>query len=126
MPADDKIVIDPRSAASRCRRRRRRLERRVDYHYASVGRLGGGEYDRAAEVADAEAPPHLALVPTDHATIQAAIDAIEATGDGGVVQIVDSGRYEETLAIAVRAERASSCAPTTAAGRRWSSAAISP
>ena len=104
MPADDKIVIDPllgRIALPKALDAGTQL--RVDYHYGFSGPLGGGEYDRAAEVADAEAPPHLALVPTDHATIQAAIDAIEATGDGGVVQIVDSGRYEETLAIAVPA-----------------------
>ena len=104
MPADDKIVIDPvLGRIALPKPLDAGTELRVDFHYGFSGPLGGGEYDRAAEVADAEAPPHLALVPTDHATIQAAIDAIEATGDGGVVQIVDSGRYEETLAIAVPA-----------------------
>ena len=106
MPADAKVVIDPllgRIALPKPLDAGTLL--RVDYRYGSSGPLGGGEYDRAAEVADAEAPPHLALVPTDHATIQAALDAIEATGDGGVVQIVDSGRYEETLTIVVPAQK---------------------
>ena len=35
----------------------------------------------------------------DHPTIQSALDALPATG--GIVEIVDNGRYEEALAIAV-------------------------
>jgi hypothetical protein len=40
-------------------------------------------------------------VPNVHATIAAALAALEELGGSGVVEITDSGRYEETLAIAV-------------------------
>ena len=127
MPADARVVIDPllgRIALPQPLAAGTVL--RVDYRYGFSGPIGGGEYDRAAEVADAEAPPHLARVPTDHATIQAALDAIEATGDGGVVEIVDSGRYEETLSIAVPAQKrvelraADGCRPSLVLGGDFS------
>src|SRR5204863_7731479 len=47
----------------------------------------------------------VALVPGDFPTIQAALDALEALAEGGVVQIIDSGRYEETLTINVPAAK---------------------
>ena len=74
---------------------------RVDYHYAFGAELGGGEYERAATFAE---PPSVApvLVPQDHATIQAALTAL---GGQGVVEITDSGRYEETLSIDVAASQ---------------------
>ena len=72
------------------------VELLVDFCYGFSAPLGGGEYGRATQ--DAQPPSHLALVPADHPTIQAALDAIEALG-GGVVEITDSGRYAETLAI---------------------------
>jgi hypothetical protein len=72
---------------------------RVDCHYAFGAELGGGEYERAATFATpaSQAP---VLVPQDHATIQAALAAL---GGQGVVEITDSGRYEETLGIDVAA-----------------------
>lgn len=72
---------------------------RVDYHYAFGAELGGGEYERAASFAGPATAPAL-RVPQDHATIQ---DALDALGGDGVVEITDSGRYEETLGIDVAA-----------------------
>lgn len=74
---------------------------RVDYHYGFGAELGGGEYERATTFAE---PPSVAplRVPQDHATIQAALNAL---GGQGVVEIADSGRYEETLSIDVAASQ---------------------
>jgi hypothetical protein len=68
------------------------------FHYGFSADMGGGEYDRAATL-DAQATP-IEFVPTPHATIQPALNAVQA---GGVVEISDTGRYEETPAIAVDA-----------------------
>lgn len=74
---------------------------RVDFHTAFGAKLGGGEYDRSATFA--EPPSVLPLrVPQDHATIQAALTAL---GGEGVVEITDSGRYEENLDIDVAAQK---------------------
>lgn len=72
---------------------------RVDYHYAFGADLGGGEYERAASFAEPVTTVPL-RVPQDHTTIQAALTAL---GGQGVVEITDSGRYEETLNIAAAA-----------------------
>ena len=74
---------------------------RVDYHYGFGADLGGGEYERATTFAE---PPSVApiRVPQDHATIQAALTAL---GGQGVVEITDSGRYEEALGIDVAASQ---------------------
>ena len=69
----------------------------VDYHYGFSADLGGGEYERAQSFGAAVATLR---VPDDHATIQAAITAL---GGSGVVEIADSGRYQETLSINVAA-----------------------
>jgi hypothetical protein len=67
----------------------------LSYHYGFSADLGGGEYSRELS------PAPLALsVPDDHATIGAALAAL---GGAGVIEITDSGRYEETLAISVSA-----------------------
>jgi hypothetical protein len=65
----------------------------VDYHYGFPAALGGGEYGRAHSFGAATATLR---VPDDHATIQAAISAL---GGAGVVEITDSGRYEEAISI---------------------------
>lgn len=68
----------------------------VTYHYGFSADMGGGEYSRARE---ADAPGTTVLrVPTDHATIAAALAALHGNG---VIEIADSGRYEETLAVSV-------------------------
>ena len=71
---------------------------RVTFHYGFSDDLGGGEYERA-ETFDALLTP-VEKVPAPHATIQAALDAVK---NGGVVEISNSGRYNETLAINVNA-----------------------
>jgi hypothetical protein len=71
---------------------------RVTFHYGFSADMGGGEYDRAATL-DAQATP-VESVPAPHATIQDALNAVPA---GGIVEITDSGRYAETLAVAVNA-----------------------
>jgi hypothetical protein len=70
---------------------------RVSYHYGFAADLGGGEYERAASL-DGQ------LAPVDHVTMPALVqDALDDREGGGVVQIDDSGRYEETLSIHVDA-----------------------
>lgn len=66
------------------------------YHYGFSANMGGGEYSRAR--ADEATGATVLRVPTDHATIAAALAAL--AGDG-VVEIADSGRYEETLSVSV-------------------------
>jgi hypothetical protein len=77
-------------------------ELRVDFHYGFSGDVGGGEYERAASFETRETPPRIVRVPDDKATIQQALDDL---GGAGVVEITDSGRYEETLGISVAANR---------------------
>ena len=76
----------------------------VTYHYGFSADMGGGEYPRQRS-ADATGVTVL-RVPTDHATIGGALAAL---GGDGVVEIADSGRYEETLAVSRRPRR--SCDP---------------
>src|SRR5207249_4507215 len=104
-------------------------EVRVDFHYGFGGELGGGEYER--QLSDPDRPFRLIAVPSVEApTIAAALTALAAPSPGGgsaadgygVVEIQDSGRYEETLAIdapknghrEIRA--ASGCRPTLVLG----------
>jgi hypothetical protein len=73
----------------------------VDFHYGFSGELGGGEYERAASFASTASPlPQTIRVPDDQPTIKAALTALAGAG---VVEITDSGRYEETLSIAANA-----------------------
>ncbi|MGH6846867.1 MAG: hypothetical protein ACREC0_05370 [Methylocella sp.] len=74
----------------------------VDFNYAFSADMGGGEYERAASLASVQPPPQLLHVPNDHPTIAAALTAL---GGAGVVEITDSGRYAETLAIAASANQ---------------------
>lgn len=66
---------------------------RIGYHRGQPGAIGGGGYSRDVELLGNPAPVQ---VPGDRPTVQAALDAV---GGGGVVEIADSGRYAETLAI---------------------------
>lgn len=70
----------------------------VTYHHGFSANLGGGEYPRALPVDDESTT--VLKVPDDHRTIQAALDAL---GGAGVVEITDSGRYEEALSVHVAA-----------------------
>ncbi|MCT0200389.1 hypothetical protein KQ313_11950 [Synechococcus sp. CS-1325] len=88
-------------------------ELRVTYHYGFSTDLGGGEYDRPRR-ADA-AGTRILQVPRDHATIAAALADL---GGEGVVEISNSGRYEESLSVVVQAHgqvtlrAAPQCRPT--------------
>jgi hypothetical protein len=70
----------------------------VTFHYGFSDDTGGGEYDRLATF-DALLTP-IEKVPAPNAKIQDALDKVKT---GGVVEISDSGRYSETLAINVNA-----------------------
>jgi hypothetical protein len=61
-------------------------------HYGFSASLGGGEYDRP--LPEEAAGVAVVAAGTGAGALQAAIDALPA--DGGVVEIGDSGRYEET------------------------------
>jgi hypothetical protein len=69
----------------------------VDFHYGFSADLGGGEYARSASFGPTNATLR---VPDDHMSIQAALTAL---GGHGVVEITNSGRYEEMLTISVDA-----------------------
>lgn len=69
----------------------------VSYHYGFSMDLGGGEYERGATFDHELTTVQSVAAP---ATIQ---DALTALGGSGVVEIEDSGRYEETPAIHVSA-----------------------
>jgi hypothetical protein len=71
-------------------------EVQVDFTFAFTADMGGGEYERAASFAATQTPPQLLHVPADHPTIAAALTALNGAG---VIEITDSGRYAETLAI---------------------------
>jgi hypothetical protein len=73
----------------------------VTFHYGSSADIGGGEYERQDSFSDLPAAS-VALVPSAYPTIQAAIDSI---GHDGVVEIEDSGRYDENLTIHVPADK---------------------
>ncbi len=68
------------------------------FHYGFSDDMGGGEYDRLATLDGLLTP--VENVPAPHATIQ---DALNAVTGGGVVEISDSGRYDETLSVNVNA-----------------------
>ena len=72
----------------------------VTFHYGFSADLGGGEYDRASTL-DAKMSP-LVKFPGTQSSLQVALNGIK---NGGVVEISDSGRYKETPAIAVNAQR---------------------
>ncbi len=70
---------------------------RVTYQYAFGADLGGGEYERERSFAEHPTGAKIIRVPDNQPTIQQALNALD-TG-GGIVEIMNSGRYEETLLI---------------------------
>lgn len=68
---------------------------RVTFHYGFSANMGGGEYDRADSL-NLQLQP-VEKVPSQHLTIQDALNALPSSG--GVVEISESGRYDETLVI---------------------------
>ncbi|MEA3043914.1 MAG: hypothetical protein QOH47_1752 [Sphingomonadales bacterium] len=75
----------------------------VTYHHGFSAPIGGGEYERGADFAPGKAVLVANVQPIDPAnagavaTIQGAINALPP--EGGIVEIVDNGLYEETLKI---------------------------
>jgi hypothetical protein len=118
VPPDGRYAIDPvlgRVALAADLPVPRRIA--VTYHYGFSAPMGGGEYSRVRR-ADAQGTRVL-RVPDDRATIQGALTALAGSG---VVQITDSGRYEETLSVHVIHDgqvilrAAEQCRPTLALG----------
>jgi hypothetical protein len=71
---------------------------RVSYHHGFSATMGGGEYDRTESLVEKVTPG--TSVPLSQPTVQAAFAQVTT---GGVVEIGDSDRYEETLSITVSA-----------------------
>ena len=97
----------------------------VTYHYGFAADVGGGEYDRAASIRTGPQPAVLVAMPEMRAAHEALADgasedeapedpepspgiqeALSALGgQGGVVEVLDGGRYEETPFIDARSDR---------------------
>lgn len=93
---DDKIAVDPVLGRIVFPPGRAPAALRVSFHHGFADDTGGGEYERAGSFEPDLTGPTL-RVPGDHATIQAALNALPP--EGGAVEVTDSGRYEETPAI---------------------------
>ena len=101
LPTDDTYAIDPvlGRVALPDNPAQPITQVEVSHHFGFGAEIGGGEYERTASFA--AAPNQTVLrVPDDHATIQAALNAL--AGDG-VVEITDNGRYEEAPSVQVAA-----------------------
>jgi hypothetical protein len=70
---------------------------RVMFHYGFSAAMGGGEYERTASFDAALGPIEPVVSPNP---IQPALDA---RVDGGVVELSDSGRFEQTPSLALNA-----------------------
>jgi hypothetical protein len=87
----------------------------VSFYYGFSADMGGGEYPRESTFTKGLEPIEqvglacpLGPLASDqpsacHASIQAAINRLDELGGGGVVEIVDSGRYEESPELEVPA-----------------------
>ncbi len=71
---------------------------RVTYHYGFSAPMGGGEYRRSDTFAVNEAPTHSV---SQGESLQPRLD--DLTG-GGLVEIADSGRYEEILGLGLKVD----------------------
>jgi len=74
----------------------------VSHHHAFSAEIGGGEYERAADFAVPTPERPLIRVPTDQPTPAAALALLPA--GGGIIEVVDNGRYAGALAIAAGAD----------------------
>lgn len=99
LPADNTYAIDPMLGRVALPNAPPVTQVEVSHHFGFGAEIGGGEYERAASFA-AEPDQTPLRVPEDHATIQAALTALN--GDG-VVEITDNRRYEESLSVQVAA-----------------------
>ncbi|WP_299747591.1 hypothetical protein [uncultured Tateyamaria sp.] len=73
-------------------------EVRVSYHTGFPARIGGGEYNRAEGLAGLP-EAEVREIPSQHATIQAAIDAL--TDAGGIVEIASNDVFTGNVVISV-------------------------
>jgi len=78
-------------------------EVRLTWHEGFSADIGGGEYERGDTLPVPPAGTTLVQVPDDHPTLAAALTVVAGNG---VVEITDSRRYSETLAINVAADGA--------------------
>ena len=76
----------------------------VTFHYGFSADMGGGSYQRKPSFSkDLEKDHGPIKVPGDHDTIQDALN--DRALENGVIEITDSGRYEEFLAITLKEEQ---------------------
>ena len=92
----DKIAIDPVLGRIAFPSGTAPQNVQVNFHYGFSMAMGGGEYERRKSFALSGSVTTV----TQGQSLKAAIDGVAA---GGIVEIVDSGRYEEALAIKVDA-----------------------
>lgn len=97
-PPEGKVAIDPVLGRIAFSKAEEELPL-VTFHHGFSGNMGSGEYDRSGSMETQEP----ATVPSPYSTIQDALDAVDT---GGVVEIRDSGRYEESPAVNVAASGA--------------------
>src|SRR5262249_58459179 len=97
----------------------------VTFHYGFSTDLGGGEYERAGSFTAGLQPVKRVsrTQPADFTSIQAALKAL--VPGGGVVEVADSDRYQETLALDVgdghfEVRAADKCRPTLVLADTWS------
>ncbi len=95
IPAPGKIAIDPVLGRLAFGDAQASLPL-VTFHHGFSANMGGGEYEREQAFARPPQPVSAVAMP---AKIQ---DAIAARTGGDAIQIEDSGRYEEALALAVQ------------------------
>ena len=96
----------------------------VTYHYGFAADVGGGEYDRAASIRTGPRPAVRVAMPETRAALEALADGVSEDdapegpepgtgiqealsalgGQGGIVEVFDSGRYEETPSIEAGSE----------------------
>lgn len=74
---------------------------RLTWHEGFSAAIGGGEYERGNSLPMPPDGTMVVRVPSDHLTLSAALTAIAGNG---VIEITDSSRYSETLAINVVAD----------------------
>jgi hypothetical protein len=72
----------------------------VTFHYGFSAMIGGGEYERLSSFDPNQTV--ITTIPSVSATIQAGLTQVQS---GGVAEISESGRYEETLKILVNADK---------------------
>ena len=72
------------------------------FHYGFSAELGGGEYPRAGTLTAPLDDTRVIRVPSEEPSLQRAVAALDGAG---IIEIGDSGRYEEALSIEVATER---------------------